>query len=228
MKRPWAPTGVQNFIREKLNLDAKEQIKLIIEKHFVEYDKKDKPSASDLDAFFGELDEGLSRFKTYANFRQKGLPATIKKNLRKARKTSRNLADRINYLDGNSRELLDETAENGFHGFMSRLSSVILDLNRALLLADEYTHKGGRLPEPHRIFLAADVADAIKTFLHAPAEQAVSGLYVSILEAVCAQAFVTKTDNGPDVSELARKALSYPVKIRTAGGLFEYLPPNDS
>ena len=221
MKRMWVPTGVgdpEPGRRDlKLSLDTKEQIKQFI------LDRGH--SNADLDAFFGELDKGLSRFKQYARMRKKGLPATARKNLKKALKASLKLNDRINELDGNSRQLLDEAAEGGLEGFRSRLSSTILELNEALKLSFEYPQGGGRLLEPHRIYLAADVADAIEKFIHVSPSSTRAGIFYAILESVCTEAFGKDGKDPPDVYELARKALSYPVKRTTTNGMVEYLPP---
>ena len=128
-------------------------------------------------------------------------------------------------LDGNSRQVFNEAAEGGLEGFRSNLSGVVLALHEALRRAEEYP-KRGRLHEHHRIFLAADVADAIKQFIHVRPVSTRSGLFVSILESVCTEAFGKEA---PDVYGLAQKALSYQVKIRSADGVVEYCrPPNDN
>ena len=215
MTRMWGATGT--FVPEdaELSSDAKEQINQFILDH--------GHSVSDLAAFFDELDKALSQYKGFARFRQEGLPATVKKNLKKAAEVSMVLNAHINDLDGNSRQLLGETAV-GFKGFRIHLSGVVLALHEALRRAEEYP-KRGRLPEPHRIYLAADVADAIEQFIRVPCTSTQAGLFVSILESVCTEAFGKE---GPDVRELARKALSYPVKVKKADGVVEYrLPPND-
>ena len=180
MTRTWGPTGVFEPENEKLSSDAKDHIKEHIRYH--------RHSVSDLDAFFDELDQALSRFKAYARWRQEGLPATVRKNLKKAAKVSMDLNAHINDLDGNSRQLLDEAAEGGLKGFRSHLSSVVLALHEALRRAEEYP-KIGRLPEQHRIFLAADVADTIRQFVHVPPVPTRDGLFYSILESVCTEAF---------------------------------------
>ena len=213
MTLTWRPTGT--FVPEdvKLSSDAKEQINQFILDH--------GHSVSDPDAFFDEIDKALSLYRGYAHFRQEGLPATVRKNLKKAAEVSKNLNAHINDLDGNSRQLLDQAAEGGLEGFRSHLSGVVLALHEALRRAEEYP-KRGRLHEHHRIFLAADVADAIRQFIHVLPVSTRGGLFVSILESVCAEAFGKE---GPDVFGLAQKALSYPVKVRSADGVVEYCPP---
>ncbi len=213
MTRMWGPTGT--FVPEdaELSSDTKEQINLIILGH--------GHSVSDPDAFFDELDKALSQYKGFARFRQEGLPATVRKNLKKAAKVSMDLNAHINDLDGNSRQLLDQAAEGGLEGFRSHLSGVVLALHEALRRAEEYP-KRGRLHEHHRIFLAADVADTIKQFIHVRPVSTRDGLFISILESVCTEAFGKES---PDVYGLAQKALSYPVKIRSADGVVEYCPP---
>ena len=213
MTRMWGPTGT--FVPEdvKLSSGAKEQISQLIEDH--------GHSVSDPDAFFDELDKALSQYKGFARFRQEGLPATVRKNLKKAAEDSKNLNAHINNLDGNSRQLLGEAAEGGFKGFQARLAGVVLVLHEALRRAEEYP-KRGRLHEHHRIFLAADIADSIKKFIHVLPVPTRDGLFFSILESVCTEAFGKKS---PDVYGLAQKALSYPVKVRSADGVVEYCPP---
>jgi len=209
----WGPTGT--FVPEdaELSSDAKEQINQYILDH--------GHSVSDPDAFFDALDKALSLYKGYARFRREGLPATVRKNLKKAAEVSMVLNAHINDLDGNSRQLLNQAAEGGLEGFRSHLSGVVLALHEALRRAEEYP-KSGRLLEHHRIFLAADVADAIKQFIHPSLVPTRGGLYFSILESVCTEAFGKEA---PDVYGLAKKALSYPVKIRSADGAVEYCPP---
>ena len=210
MTRMWGPTGT--FVPEdvKLSSDAKEQIDRFILDH--------GRSVSDRDAFFDEIDKALSLYRGYAHFRQEGLPATVRKNLKKAAEVSKNLNAHINNLDGNSRQLLDEAAEGSFR---THLSGVVLALHEALRRAEEYPRRG-RLTEHHRIFLAADVADAIEQFIHVLPVPTRGGLFFSILESVCTEAFGKKE---PDVYGLAQKALSYPVKVRSADGVVEYCPP---
>ncbi len=214
----WGPTGT--FVPEdaKLSSDTKEQINQFI------LDRGH--SVSDPAAFFDELDKALSQYKGFARFRQEGLPATIRKNLKKAAKVSMDLNAHINDLDGNSRQLLDEAAEGGLKVFRSHLSGVVLTLHEALRRAEEYP-KRGRLDEHHRIFLAADVADTIRQFIHAPLTATRDGLFFSILESVCTEAFGKKfgKKETPDVCGIAKKALSYPVKIRSADGSVEYCRP---
>ncbi len=216
MTRTWGPTGVFESEDEQLSSDTKDHIKEHIRYH--------RHSVSDLDAFLDELDQALSRFKAYARRRQEGLPATVRRNLKKAVKISMDLNAHIKVLDGNSRQLMDEAAEGGLKGFQSRLSGVVLVLHEALRRAEEYP-KRGRLHEHHRIFLAADVADAIKKFAHVTPVPTRDGLFYSILESVCTEAFGKESQ---DVYGLAQKALSYRVKISSADGVVEYcLPPND-
>ncbi len=214
MTRMWGPTGT--FVPENVELssDAKEQINQFILDH--------EHSVSDPDAFFDELDKALSLYRGYTRFRQEGLPATVRKSLKKAAKVSKDLNAHINDLDGNSRQLLDEAAEGGLEGFRSHLSGVVLPLHEALRRAEEYP-KSGRLHEHHRIFLAADIADSIKKFIHVLPVPTRDGLFFSILESVCTEAFEQKEP--PDVYGLAQKALSYRVKITSAEGVVEYCPP---
>ena len=209
----WGPTGT--FVPENAELSSgtKEQINQFILDH--------GHSVSDPDAFFDELDKALSQYKGFARFRQEGLPATIRKNLKKATEVSMDLNAHINDLDGNSRQLLDEAAEGGLEGFRSHLSGVVLALHEALRRAEVYP-KRGRLHEHHRIFLAADVADAIRQFVHVTPVPTRDGLFYSILESVCTEAFGKEPS---DVYGLAQKALSYRVKIRSADGVVEYCPP---
>ena len=94
----WGPTGP--FVPEdvKLSSDAKDQINQIILDNGL--------SVSDSESFFDEIDKALSQYKGYARFRQEGLPATVRKNLKKAAEVSKNLNAHINNnLDGNSRQL---------------------------------------------------------------------------------------------------------------------------
>ncbi len=176
----------------------------------------------DQEKFFEALEMGIFRFKAYKEIGEKSRPSAVRENLNGARRLAERLYVSLQSLDGNSRQRLDQAQEGGTRSLQAATANTISALDSAIQLANEYP-RAGRLPEPHRIFLAADVADAIGTHLGVKPTATKEGLFSAILGAVLTEATGKKSEA---VHELARTALSYDVKLKYADGTVEYFPPN--
>lgn len=213
--RQWGATGVGYPTTPYLSADARQQI----EQFFKDLNVR----VSNPDAFFDTLANAIGFFKENVKLREKSRPAAVRENLRLALARALALNDALNKLDGNSRRLLGEVAQGRIDSIFGNIQTVILVLNKARTLADDYP-SAGNLPEPHRLFLAVDVADAIETFLGAPVTTTKTGLFVAILEVALT---VATGKEAKAVHELARKAIKYKYKVKRngQGGLIEYVPP---
>ena len=200
-------------ITARLSLDARGQIEQFLKDRSIE--------VADPDGFFDALAGAIGLFDLGKRLRGESRPAAVRKNLRCVEKAALLLNDALNRLDGNSRQLLDETVPGGIRSLFGHMREIILPLKEAVLLAKEYP-KGGNLPESHRYFLAADVKDAIKTHLGIRATCTKNGLFEAVLEAVLKEATRKPVSA---VHELARVVIKHKVKRKRPGGIIEYIPP---
>lgn len=213
MTRKWGATGVGDPATRRFSLGTREQIEQFLKDRSIE--------VADPDGFFDALAGAIGLFDTLVRLRKESRPAAVRKNLGHATDAALGLHDALNELDGNSRQLLGEVVQGGIHSLYDNIKPVIRALQRALRLAGDYPCVGD-LPEPHRFFLAADVADAIETYLGIPATSTKSGIFMAILESVVTEA---TGKEAKAVHELARKAVKHKVKRKGLGGLVEYVPP---
>ncbi len=229
-KRQWGATGVRGRVEQirpyvfevsadasitaRLSPDRRTQIEQFLEDQSIE--------VADPDGFFDALAGAIGLFDWGKRLRGKSLPAAVRKNLVHATDSALGLHDALNELDGNSRQLLGEVVQGGIHSLYDNIKPVIRALQRALRLAGDYPQGGGDLPEPHRFFLAADVADAIETYLGIPATSTKRGIFIAILESVVTEATGKET---LAVHELARAVIKHKIKRKRPGGIIEYVPP---
>ena len=172
------------------------------------------------DILFNKLQDGISRFKAHESISAESSPSKTKKNLSMASDTAKRLARRLSDLDGNAKQYLSNEGNDAFITLLRDATRIANALSKANGIARD-RHKGaGRLLQPHRLWLAIDVADAIKD-IGAPVTTTKNGLFVAILEIVLWDA----TGREPkEVTELARKALKNrdKLKIITESGSIEY------
>ncbi len=238
-KRQWGATGVGGHVKEtrpyvfevsadasitaRLSPGVREQIELILNKRSI--------VVPDTEGFFGTLANAIGLFDWGKRLREKSRPAAVRDNLRCAEAAASHLNDALNRLDGNSRQLLGETVPGGIRSLFGHMREIILPLKGAVLLAKEYSPKGGALreppkggdlPEPHRYFLAADVKDAIETHLDIRATCTKKGLFVEVLEVVLEEATGKPVKT---VHELARAVIKHKLKRKDPDGIIEYVPP---
>lgn len=140
-------------------------------------------------------------------------------------------------LDGNSRQLLRHVTAGEIFDLFDEIKSVLKNaddgvpelstntvkwLSAAAQIAKSYPMRG-RLPEHRRLFLAADVADAMETHLRQRATGTREALFEDLLSVILADA-VGKAEDSSDVHSLIERALKQPVKLKNPDGTIEYVP----
>ena len=199
-KRQWGATGVGDPATPRTSPGTREQIEQFLKDRSIE--------VADPDGFFDALAGAIGFFDWSKRLRGKSRPAAVRDNLRCAEDAALLLNDALNRLDGNSRQLLRETVPGGIRSLFGHMREIILPLKGAVLLAGEYP-QGGALHEPHRFFLAADVADAIETHLGIRATCTKEGLFEQVLATVLEDATRKPVSV---VHELARAVIKHKVK----------------
>lgn len=211
MSRSWGPTGVGTFKPVPLDEGRRRQIGQEI---FSVGGISAVPSE-----FFGALEDALGRYDANREIAESSKPSEVRKNLKAALSAALELNERLNQLDGNARQLVSNITPDGVAALQQQhLLPLIHVLSEAEHEAEQYPKKG-RLPEYDRLWLAVDVADAIRRHLGRQPTTTRTGLFPSIL------AIVLEVATGSAVSEvdaLARKALKAQ-KVETPG-LAEYIP----
>ncbi len=215
MTRQWGASGVTD-LGPGLSTRIKESIKKSV---------FDGHQTSCPEELFVALDSAAGFYRSCAQMRAESLPAAVRHNLKLTLKASLRLNDRLNDLDGNSRQLLDEVTRhevdsNGRLIVIKNLSPLIIALNEAYNLAKQYPKKGN-LPWVHRRWLARDIVDALREHLkidpEADVESGAKSTFISILSVVFEE---VATGEKIDFPKLAQDALTLDVK--SAG---HYYPP---
>ena len=222
MTRQWGASGVAQ-LGPGLSTRTKEDIKRSV------FDCCHQTSCPE--ELFVALDRAAGLYKAHSQVRALSLPAAVRNNLKLTLDASLRLNDRLNELDGNSRELLSEVTRggedlnNGILSVYDNLSPIINALNKAYILANKYPHKGD-FPKDHRRWLARDIADALRAHLKIDLEADVRtgprGTFKLILSRVFEEVAVGQKIN---FLKLAQDALALDVKSAGQGGLTEYYPP---
>lgn len=215
MASKWGPTGVVNNRPYTMPASDRQQIELELHSNGIEI--------PDPEVFFCTLNKAIGFFHGQRDLAKDTKPKSVRKNLKTALDSALNLNEQLNALDGNSKFLLYDSANEGLRELQStHLATIIKALHGALRKAEDYPMKG-RLPEYHRLYLAVDVADAIKTHLGITPTATKEGLFESLLSLILEQA---TGETAVSVHDLARKALKSK-KISEQPGLLEYHPPED-
>ncbi len=178
------------------------------------------------DQFFEELEEAIGRFHTLRDLAKISRPAAVRENLGRAQRAAQRLNSKLNALDGNSRQLLDEVAVGGVPALpREHLAKIITAISKAEALAASYQasgyRKAGRLPETYRVFLAVDIAFALEHYLGVEPTTTKDGLFVAVLDAVMAEATGRRDAT---VHQLAKRALSSWERKAHHDGTVEYVP----
>ena len=215
MVRAWGATGAGEICPPRLRSSTKEQIELILNGRNVPQERREE--------FFESIASAVGFFDSNKGLREKSKPSSVRKNLQNALTAARRLADALVSLDGNSCLLLHEGHTENIQELRAYSRRIVGALQNARRLADEYPGKAsGNLPENERLFLAADVADAMERILGLKPTTTRENLYEALLEVVLMEATGKKVKA---VHNLARRALSYPIKRVTPDGPVEYVPP---
>ncbi|MES9933556.1 MAG: hypothetical protein ABW162_12155 [Candidatus Sedimenticola sp. PURPLELP] len=211
MPRPWGPTGVGDFDPYKIGDQSRKQIVLELKNHGIE---------SVSSAFFDALDMAVAFFNSNQAMAESSKPAKVRKNIQNALDAALVLNDRLNALDGNSRYLMNDVVDEGVHHLYNSLEFIIHSLSEASNLANQY-QKNGRLPDYARLWLAVDVASAIKKYLGVPPTTTRGGVFESVVTIMLE---IATGNVVSDVNDLIRRAL----KARRNDdhpGFIENLPP---
>ena len=222
MTRQWGASGVTKLSDPGLSTSTKESIKRLV------FDGDHQTSCPD--EFLVALDIAAGIYRAAARLRDQSLPAVVRNKLKLTLDASLHLKDRLNELDGNSRNLLSEVTRggedlnNGILSVYDNLSPIINALNKAYILAKQYPLKGD-LPRDHRRWLARDIHDALrehlKIDLKADVKTGTKGTFISILSRVFEEVAAGEKIHFP---KLAQEALTLDVKSASQG-LTEYYPP---
>jgi hypothetical protein len=212
MSREWGPTGVSDF--QPVVIDVNEKKNITYQLNCLEVEV----GADNLDLFFDDISMAAGFFVSGKNLSLASRPAIVRENLKLAKEAAFQLNDRLNCLDGNSRQLISESLGKSFVELQDvHLREIISALCDASHEADEYPTKG-RLKEHHRLYFAIDVAHAIKEHLGQKPTSTKDGLFESIL--IILLTYLTNTEV-TSVHDLVRRALKSQ-KIQNRG-LTEYV-----
>jgi hypothetical protein len=205
MSREWGATGVFESFPPRLSDDSKEYILALV--------VRCGATLQDRERFVGEIAEAIGRYDAHANERNRSKPSAVKANLKRAIEAASTLLAALHNLDGNSRMLLREVGMKRMQTYQRQTARMFRALSEAYNRAGEYPRS--RLMEHHRLFLAADVADAMRRHLKIEPTLTREGLYEAMLE------IVLKDATGKAVNAthgLARRALQKVVKWEVEGG----------
>lgn len=194
MKRHWGGAGVADFTASEIAPHYREQILLELKAH---------GSAPPPPAFFDALATAVSMYQSHRNTVDASKPAEVRKNLQGTIDAALILNKKLNRLDANSHQLVNEVEQGGSEALRIQIANILRLLEQASHLADEYPMRG-RLQEEERLWLAKDVANAISTHLGAKPTATKNGLFESTL------AIVLEVAIGKEVSsvhDLARTVL---------------------
>lgn len=213
MSRRWGATGVSDHVSIEIDAKARTQIGLELRARGV--------TSQIPEDFYKSLGEAISSFNSGRELAKASKPAKVRANLQAAIDAALVLNDRLNDLDGNSRQLLGEV-ENGEASVLQNvyLRKIIQALSDASHLADEYPERG-RLPEHERLWLAVEVANAISTHLGITPTTTKDGAFESVLTIVLEIATGNRVSS---VHDLARHALK---AKQEQPDIIKHVPPKD-
>jgi hypothetical protein len=176
-------------------------------------------------SFLDDLAAAIGRYDSFRHIRETSRPAAVRENLNAALEAATKLNQRLNALDGNSHSLIEEATKVDFPTLREHLDPIVRALFAASRLAKQYPNKGN-LPENERLFLAADVRDALNTHLGANSSKALEGgCFEAILKVVLAEALKERKDLEAIARSLVDQVLSGKVKAKHPDGVVEYSRP---
>lgn len=154
MTREWHTFGICPHVPFKLREKHRKELLDII-----------NPSRPETDVFLSAIEEGISHAKGVEILREKGKPATIRKNLRSTKKALNKVLESFDQLDDFSKYLLREVQdESSFPEMLEKICNYYEQVSKALDEADKLP-RGGKLYQGHRRCLAYHVAAAISDIL---------------------------------------------------------------
>lgn len=214
-EREWGETGVVPRAPPRLGRRARKDITFLLEARNIDMSRADD--------FFAELAASIGRYDGWTALREKSKPGAVRANLNAAVNAGLALNNAMNALDGNSCQLLAEVLDEGDVSTLLRdVYRVYFLLVKARRLAEEYPRRGA-LPDRPRLYLAADVADAIRTHLGCRPTTTWNSLFLRVLELVLQDAM--QGSEVKAVHHLAMLALR-DVKGKDDSGMIHYGPPS--
>jgi hypothetical protein len=207
MSREWGPTGVSDF--HPVVIDENEKKNIVYQLNCLGVEV----GADNLEHFFNDISMASGFFLSGKNLSSASKPSIVRENLKLVKEAAFLLNDRLNHLDGNSRQLISESLGKSFVDLQQvYLCEIVSALCEASDKAEEYPMKG-RLIEPHRLYFAIDVAEAIKKYLGQKPTSTKEGLFESMLTILLT--YLTNSQV-KSVHSLARAALKSQ-KIKNSG-----------
>lgn len=215
--RPWlGETGVASWGKPRLKNSSSKQIGLLI--------KEFEVSPSDAKPFLKELAQNIGNYDARLKLREASKPAEVRKNIKSARSALKDYSQSLARLDGNSWQILNEYDANSQAVLRGHISYAMELFNSANKEAQSLP-KRGALPDSSRLYLAVDVAYAVRKLLHSRMRKKRGGvtLYNNVLAVVLMEANGVEANDVSRLARLARKA----VKDGRPDGVVEYLLPSD-
>ena len=218
--REWGPTGVSRTGTGLGPID-KEHLQTIVIAHGID--------AQSIGPFLAEIDQAIGCYRGAQQIHADTLPSKVRTNLEQAQQAALKLNDRINELDGLSRQLLCEQDLNALKTIYDSICRVVRLLNKGRRRADAFRRGGGRFKDYPRINLAAHIAYIIRERLKVKPTMTRDGLYEEVLKIVIGalaseiQPSASVDSDEPNVRDLMRKALKVIVTAQP-GGVLEFDP----
>lgn len=209
-KKAWSSTGVGSLPPFSFSMQERKRI----------LSKIDRKTVSDPDRFIRELEEKVRIFRFDKSLSEESRPKAVRDNLDRALNTAKKLWERVNELDGNSRQLLAE--DGSISDLHASITTAIVRLSKARQLANQYPGKAsGRLPEPRRKWLVIDVAEVFENHTGIETMKVPTGEFLSVLEVVYQAATGTQ---GAGLGRIATAALEKrpQMKVKHPNGMVEY------
>lgn len=212
----WGPTGIAPHVYFKLSSDDREHLEQILKDHGIE---------SVPDAFWADMEKAIARYKGWAELHEKSSPGRVRQNLSETLKQAELFQRALHQLDGNSIQLILGRKPNVLRCCRIAVRRLEKEMKKASELAQAYP-RGGRLPEFHRQYLAADIAEAMRRHLKVKpsgtkARGSKSSLFSVLLEEFLAIATGTDVNS---VRDLVAKVLKNEIRTVDAQGMVIYAP----
>jgi hypothetical protein len=212
----WGPTGVAS-LGPGLDSETKEQLSTILTAW-------GKPKSAVI-RFLDEVDGAVGSYRGMQELREKSLPANVRSELTRARKTAEKLDNQLRSIGQYSIWLISSGVDRGdeYSRVLRNTAEILTVLNMAKERTDELPKSGGRLPDGPKLVLAAHIAFAMSKKLGIKVTATRLGRFEEILETILGDIEQKPRET---VHDLALKALKAPV-IESPDGVLEFDPKVD-
>lgn len=195
MLTKWSPAGIADFSPSEIG----PTLRSILQDQAAAHGLSDLP-----ESFFEELGMSIGRYHSAKTVAAESSPAIVRKNLQRASKNARDLADALSALDVLSSSLLFNASDISATKWLDRVMSLSHGLDEAHNNAKDFP-SSGRLPDFAKLFLAIDVSRLIESTLKRTASTTRSGLFESILTIVLEDITQAPIE---DINDLVAKAIA--------------------